>query len=207
MSAKRFSPLSCRFPPSLLPLWTGGAPVPPVTATVLSLPSLAPAARARPGGRTSQGARDYGKHWRFHLFSAFLKSLGQDARAPADRPLPPAFQCPRSGFHGFQCWHPSRDPATPLFPFVLSCKSLPPAGNAVNTGLKLFSKHFQARNFAPLSSPRFPSRPLRLWVNLHFVEPERAGHFVLAHDVHFVNGHFGCRECYVPRACQCPGHS
>jgi hypothetical protein len=30
--------------------------------------------------------------------------------------VPPAFQCPRSGFHGFQCWHPSRVPPSSLQP-------------------------------------------------------------------------------------------
>ncbi len=25
--------------------------------------------------------------------------------------IPPDFQCPRSGFHGFPCWHPSRSPS------------------------------------------------------------------------------------------------
>ena len=36
----------------------------------------------------STSARDYGKHCHFRLFSAFLKPLGQDARAPADHLLP-----------------------------------------------------------------------------------------------------------------------
>ena len=31
--------------------------------------------------------------------------------------LPWTFQCPRSGFHGFQCWHPSRSPAAPFVSF------------------------------------------------------------------------------------------
>ena len=51
---------------------------------------------------------DHGKHWRFRLFSAFLEPRGRDARAPAAHPLSSLFPCPRSGFHGFQCWHPSR---------------------------------------------------------------------------------------------------
>ena len=52
-----------------------------------------------------RAARDYGKHWLFRLFSAFPPP---HPRHPIR--IPPAFQCPRSGFHGFQCRHPSRIP-------------------------------------------------------------------------------------------------
>ena len=33
------------------------------------------------------------------------------AASRAGRPRSGSFQCPRSGFHGFQCWHPARSPS------------------------------------------------------------------------------------------------
>ena len=58
--------------------------------------------------------------------------------------IPPAFPCPRSGFHGFQCRHPSRHD--------------PPAGRTAN--LSLVTRHFSLR---PQGAP--PPSPPRLRVS------------------------------------------
>ena len=63
------------------------------------------AASCRAIPQDAMSARDQGKHWFFRMFSAFLGPRSQTTHSP------PAFQCPRSGFHCFQCRPPSRSPS------------------------------------------------------------------------------------------------
>ena len=106
LSAKRFSSLSCRFPPVLLPFpfrsGRAGAPVLPVQPS----PFLFPPAPWRTWRTLREIMENIG------VFACFPLPIRPVGGPPAPRHpirLPPAFPCPRSGFHGFQCWHPSRE--------------------------------------------------------------------------------------------------
>ena len=53
------------------------------------------------------------------IFACFSHSIRLADGPPALRPpirIPPAFQWPRSGFHGFQCWHPGHSRAAKRHP-------------------------------------------------------------------------------------------
>ena len=89
-------------------------------------------------------ARDYRKHWSFRLFSAFRKPRGRDACALTAHPLPSLVPCPRSGFHGFQCWSSSRTPAAPFVSFLSFCTKASSKRSA--------SPRLRVSSFLPLSS-------------------------------------------------------
>ena len=88
---------------------------------------------------------------------AFLRFWNLAGRIPVSRqPLcvPPAFQCPRSGFHGFQCRPPSHSPVALLLLFVLLCKLVLQALRVSAPPRECFPPAF-------LPHPLRPSRPSR----------------------------------------------
>jgi hypothetical protein len=89
-------------------------------------------------------ARDYRKHWHFRLFSAFQTPRGRAARATTEHPPSSPFPCPRSGFHGFQCWPSSRAPADPFVSFLSFCAKSSPSKPSASPRLCVSS-------FLPLS--------------------------------------------------------
>jgi hypothetical protein len=87
-----------------------GAPVPPVPPFPFLFPfvshSLERGKMPHPPKGGAQGEREITEN--IGVFACFPPPIRPWAGRP--RLLPPAFQCPRSGFHCFQCWHPSRIP-------------------------------------------------------------------------------------------------
>ena len=68
------------------------------------------------------GARDYGKHWPFRLFSAFRTLRGRAARAPTEHPLPSRFSMSAERYSWFSMPTSLPSPDAPFVPFVAKTK-------------------------------------------------------------------------------------
>ena len=100
------------------------------------------------------------------IFACFPLSIRLAGGPPAPRHsirLPPAFQWPRSGFHGFQCWHPSRAPYA-FLPRGRDLEIAPPRGLLGGAPLVVPSRvhgwrkgHLAAHSSFSLAAKRFSS--------------------------------------------------